>query len=105
MLPVEDIFVDGVPRSGLTASHEKVKVCGMALGEEMAILVSNYAGLKPDTRVTISAPVTSRSEVWDLHARRKIGALLPGGRFEVVLGDVAAHLFYVGNKYAAAIRP
>ena len=35
------------PLAGLECSHEQVKLCGMGLGDELAVLVSNYGGLAP----------------------------------------------------------
>ena len=101
--PVEDIFVDGAPIAGLSCDRPNVKLCGMAAAGEMAVLVSNYAGLSPETRVRVSVPQQARSQVWDLHARTCIATLQPGGTFDVAVGDIRAHLFYVGSKYAGAV--
>jgi len=43
--------------------------------------------------------------VWDLHTRKRVDEIAPGGAFGLALGDTGAHLFYVGRnrKYADAI--
>jgi len=101
--PIEDIFADGTPIAGLTCSDERIKVCGMALGGEMAILVSNYQGVPVGTTVTVSAPVQAESELWDLQARARLGTLRPGEAIEVAIDDIDAHLYYVGNDYGEAV--
>ncbi len=101
--PVEDIFADGVPIVGLSCSDERIKVCGMALGGEMAILVSNYQGVPAGATVTLSVPLQAESELWDLHARRRLGTVRPGEGIEITIDDIDAHLYYVGNDYGAAI--
>jgi len=101
--PIEDIFVDGAPLTGLAADDDKVKVCGMALGDELAVLVSAYAGVKPGAKVKLTVPVKARSQVWDLHSRTKVAELAPGQPLELVLSGLGARMFYVGNKYATAV--
>ncbi len=101
--PIEDIFVDGTPLAGLECSHAQVKLCGMGLDGELAVLVSNYGGPAPATNVTVRTSAAPGRAVWDLHSGQRIGETGPGGSFAVVLGDVTAHLFYLGSKYAAAV--
>jgi hypothetical protein len=101
--PVEDLFVDGAPLTELKSNHPQVKLCGMGLGGELAVLVSNYNGLPPTERVKVYAPVARRSPVWDLHTGKKIGEVGPGEAFTVTLGDLGAHLLYLGTKYAQAV--
>jgi len=101
--PIEDIFADGTPIAGLTCSDDRVKVCGMAVGGEMAILVSNYQGVPAGTAVPISAPVQAESELWDLHACRRIGTIRPGEAIQVTIDEIGAHMYYVGTDYGEAI--
>lgn len=101
--PIEGLFADGVPITGLRCDHERIKVCGMTAGEEMAILVSNYQSVPLGTRVRITAPIAAATELWDLHARRKLGDLKPDDTIEVTLDQAEAHLYYVGSRYAAGI--
>ena len=101
--PIEDLFVDGKPAEGLKCDNDKVKLCGMTLAGEFAVLVSNYSNLPPETKVKVTVPVTTASPVWDLHSRKQIATVKPGQSFEVTLGNIAAHLFYVGNKFAGRI--
>lgn len=101
--PVQDIFADGQPIVGLTCSDERIKVCGMALNGELAILVSNYQGVPAGTEVTITAPIAQESGVFDLHAGERIGTVRPGEPLTVTIDEIGAHLYYVGNAYAGAV--
>lgn len=101
--PIEDIFMDGMPIEGMSSDAEGVKLCGMVAGGEMAILVSNYQGAALGTNVRITAPLAAASELWDLHSGEKLGDLKPGDAIEVTLDDIAAHMYYVGNKYGADV--
>ncbi len=101
--PIEDIFVDGVPIEGLSCDSERIKVCGMVAGGEMAILVSNYEGVEPGTTVTVQAPIEGESQLWDLHSREKLGTVAPGGALQVTIDEIEAHLYYVGTAYADEI--
>lgn len=101
--PVEDIFMDGTPLTGLKSSHEQIKVCGMGVDNEVALLVSNYQGVAPGTQVTVQTPVEAGTPVWDLHSGRQVGQTGADGSCTVELDDYAAHLYYVGSKYAAAV--
>ena len=98
--PIEDIFMDGEPLTGLTCSHDKMKVCGMGRGDEMAVLVSNYRGLVPGTQVTVGTAAPARTPVLDLHSGERVGRTDTKGVFTVVLDNVAAHMYYVGTEYA-----
>lgn len=102
--PVEDLFMDGKPLPGLKSSNPKVKVCGMGLGNERAILVSHYGGLPAATKVTVQTPAKPKTPVWDLHTGKQIGVTGPKGAFTVPLGSIAARMYYLGTKYAAAVR-
>jgi hypothetical protein len=101
--PIEDIFMDGKPLTGLSCNHAKVKVCGMGVGNEMAVLVSNYSGLAPATKVTVQTPAPARTPVWDLHRGEQIGKTDRKGAFTVAVGSAAAHLYYLGTRYADAV--
>jgi hypothetical protein len=102
--PIEDVFADGKPLTGLSCSRDQVKVCGMGQGSEMAVLVSNYRGVAPGSKVTIQTPAPARTPVWDLHAGKRIGKTDRKGAFTVRLDSAAAHLYYLGSRYAAAVR-
>ena len=95
--PVEDIFMDGQPLAGLQCSHEQVKLCGMGLDGQLAVLVSNYDGLAPETQLTVRTPAAAGTPVWDLHSGQRIGQTGLHGSFSVPLGTAAAHLYYVGT--------
>jgi hypothetical protein len=101
--PIEALFVDGSPLLGLQCSHEQVKVCGMGLEGEAVVLVSNYGGLAPETKVTVRTPVAAKTAVWDLHSGLRIGETDSQGAFSVALGKVAARMYYLGSKHAAAV--
>ncbi len=100
--PIEDLFMDGTPLTGLKCSHDKLKVCGMGLGEgstaQQAILVSNYSGVPRGTRVTIHCAAAPGTPVRDQHSEKSIGTVKADGSFEIVLDEFAAHLYYVGTK-------
>ena len=95
--PVEDIFMDGQPVAGLQCSHKQVKLCGMGLDGQLAVLVSNDDGLAPDTPVTVRTPAAAGTPVWDLHSGQRIGQTGPDGSFAIPLGHPAAHLYFVGQ--------
>ncbi len=95
--------MDGVPIQGMSSDAEGVKLCGMVADGEMAILMSNYQGAAPGTKVRITAPIAAASELWDLHSGEKIGDLNPGDTIVVTLDEIAAHMYYVGNKYGADV--
>ena len=101
--PIEDIFMDGKPLTGLRCSHEKIKVCGMGVGPEMAVLVSNYAGVSPDTVVQVTIPATVPTPVWEMDSGAKIADLTPGKPLELRLDKRTTQLYYLGSKYAAAV--
>lgn len=101
--PIEDLFVDGQPLTNLKSSHVKVKVCGLGVGNEQAVLVSNYHGLARGTKVTIATGAKPGTPWWDLHAARKVGEVGPKGQISVILDDYAAHLYYLGRAYAAKV--
>lgn len=101
--PIEDIFVDGKPIAGVTCDNAKVKVCGMRLGEELAVLVSSYQGEAEGTRVRVNIPGSPAGQLWDLHAKRKIADLQARDDIEVTLDSAKAHLYYLGTKYADAV--
>ncbi len=102
--PVEDVFVDGAPVRGLSCDVEGIKLCGMANGAEMVLLVSNYEGAEPGTQVAIAAPIAAEAELWDLHSGQSLGAVKPGEPIRVTLDEITAHAYYVGTKYADAVR-
>lgn len=101
--PIEDIFMDGRPLTGLKASHDKIKVCGMGLGAEMAVLVSNYAGVPETARVAVQTAAKPGTPVWDLRGGKRVGVTDNKGVFTVPAGTAAAHLYYLGTKYAKAL--
>lgn len=101
--PIEDIFMDGKPLTGLKSSNDKVKVCGMGMDAEMAVLVSNYANLPPDTTVKVSIPVAAKTAVYDVDSGQKIAELTPGKPLELRLGDRSTTLLYLGAKYAKSV--
>ncbi|HJN14040.1 MAG TPA: hypothetical protein QGH10_01045, partial [Armatimonadota bacterium] len=101
--PIEDIFVDGTPLSDLEADNDQVKLCGIGLDGEIAVLLSNYRGLEPGTEVTISVSGEKGVPVWDLHSRRKIGKVRADGTFRTAIDDINARLFYVGSKHVEAL--
>ena len=101
--PIEDVFVDGKPLAGLKADNAKVKICGMGLGDEKAVLLSNYQGVPAGAAVNVTVPVAQPTPVWDLHTGKRVGEMKPGGALRVTLDGPGAHLFYVGTKYAARI--
>ena len=51
--------------------------------------------------LTSAAPGTP---VWDLHTSRNLGTIQPDGTFQIKLDESAAHLYYVGRKYAESIH-
>jgi len=101
--PIEDIFMDGTPIRGLACDHERIKLCGMAAGREMALLVSNYSGVAPGTKIAVTAPVQAPSQMWDLHSCQRVGEIAPGQTLQLTVDDAAAHMYYIGNAYASAI--
>ena len=101
--PIEDLFMDGKPLAGLTANNATVKVCGMGVGNEVAVLVSHYGRPAPGTRVTITTPAPARTPVWDLHGCKRTGETDETGAFAVALGPIRAHMYYLGTRHAAAV--
>jgi hypothetical protein len=101
--PIEDLFMDGRPLEGIECSDARVKACGMGMGAEMAVLVSNYQGVPAGTEVTVEAGAPPSTPVWDLHARQRAGAVAPDGAFTVKLDNANAHMYYIGKEYAEAI--
>lgn len=97
---IEDIFVDGKPLPDVSCDNDRIKVCGMAAGDEMAVLVSNYQGVAATEKIKVTVPVKTRCQVYDLHSGKIVGGVAPGKPFEFTIGDIAAHMFYVGSKYA-----
>ncbi|MEI6501211.1 MAG: discoidin domain-containing protein [Armatimonadota bacterium] len=103
LAPIEDIFMDGKPLTGLKCSNAQLKVCGMGAGSEQAVLVANYSGVAPGTAVKLTIPVTTRTPVYDLDSGKKIAELIPGKPLDLRLGKRSTQLLYVGSKYAAAV--
>jgi hypothetical protein len=102
--PIEDIFMDGQPLAGLKSSDERIKVCGMGAGDELAVLISNYRGVPAGTVVKVTIPVKSRTVVYDLDSGKPVGGVAPGQPLELRLGDRATQLLYLGSKYVAAVQ-
>lgn len=100
--PIEDIFMDGKPLTGLKADNEKIKVCGMGAGPEMAVLISNYSGVPTGMKITVQTPAKAGTPVWDLHSGKQIGKVGQNGSLSVTLDDIAAHMYYLGSKYNPA---
>ncbi len=93
--PFEDIVVDGKPIQGLSADSEKVKLCGMALGDEALVLVSCYKYRLPQRAIVSFA---GEGAVYDADA----GVEIPrqaGGAFPVSLQDQQTGLYYIGPRY------
>lgn len=103
--PIEDIFMDGVPSRGLKCNHENLKVCGMSLGSEQAVLVSNYQGVAPGTSVTIQTFAGPGTPIQDLHTGKSCGTIMQDGSFTVTIDDITAHMYYIGRTYATAVAP
>ncbi|MBI3921824.1 MAG: hypothetical protein HY318_10450, partial [Armatimonadetes bacterium] len=101
--PIEDIFMDGKPLKGLSCSQKKIKLCGMGVGDEMAVLISNYEGVARGTKVTVKTSAKARTPVWDLHSGKKIGATDGKGSFTVMLDRLPAHMYYLGSRYGGAV--
>lgn len=101
--PIEDIFMDGKPLTGLASGNPQLKLCGMGAGKELAVLVANYAGVAPGTVVKLTVPVTAKTPVYDMDSGKKIGEALPGKALELRLGARRTQLLYLGTKYAAAV--
>jgi len=101
--PIEDIFMDGKPLTGLSCSDGTVKVCGMGMGNEMAVLVSNYHGVAVGTNVTVQTSAAAGTAVWDMHTGEQVGRIDASGAFAVTLTDIAARMYYVGTTYAADV--
>jgi hypothetical protein len=101
--PVEDLFMDGTPLTGLTCDNPKAKVCGMGTPQDLAVLVSNYQGLPAGTQVKVTTSAKVGTPVWDLHTGQRLGQTGPGGVFTVTLNDIAARMVYLGSTYAAAV--
>jgi hypothetical protein len=101
--PIEDIFMDGTPLTGLKCDNAKLKLCGMGLGNEQAVLVSNYQRVSAGTRVTVHSSAAWGTPVTDLHTGERLGVTAADGSFVVTLDDVAAHMYYLGRKYETAV--
>jgi hypothetical protein len=101
--PIEDIFMDGKPLTGLSCSDETVKVCGMGLDNDAAVLVSNYHGVDAGTTVTVQTSAKAGTPVWDLHAGEQVGKTDASGAFTVALTDVDARMYYIGTTYGANV--
>ncbi|MGE0608246.1 MAG: discoidin domain-containing protein [Pirellulales bacterium] len=101
--PIEDIFMDGTPLTGLTCGHGQLKVCGMGLGQDLAVLVSNYQGVSPGTGVMVQTSAAPGSPVHDCHTGQRLGIIQPDGGFQVTLDEFATRLLYIGEKYIAAV--
>ncbi|MCE5239387.1 discoidin domain-containing protein [bacterium] len=101
--PLEDLFMDGKPVTGLKCDHGRIRVCGMGAGNEMAVLVSNYQGVAAGTTVQLTIPVTQRAPVRDMDSGKQIATLSPGRPLTLRLGPRTTQLLYVGSKYAAAV--
>ena len=101
--PIEDLFMDGKPLTGLKSGNDRIKVCGMGVGNEQAVLVSNYRGVPAGTAVAVTIPVTQRAPVWDMDSGKKIAEFTPGKPLALRLGARATQLLYIGSKYAAAV--
>ncbi len=99
--PIEDLFMDGTPLTGLKCSHDKLKVCGMGLNGEQAVLVSNYQGVPRGTNVTIHSSAARNTPVRDLHSGKRIGVVQTDGSFTVALDEFTAHMYYLGRTYEA----
>ena len=94
--PVEDLFMDGKPLTGLKCSHDRVKLCGMGVGNEMAVLVSSYQGVAAGTKVTVRTAARGRDAGvgpaheetgWRRGQRRQFhGGAGPSGRAHVLPG-------------------
>jgi hypothetical protein len=95
--------MDGTPLPNLMCSHERLKVCGMGLNGEQAVLVSNYRGVPRGTNVTIHSFAAPGLPVRDLHSGKSVGVTKADGSFNVALDEFAAHMYYLGYKYEAAI--
>lgn len=101
--PIEEIFMDGTPLANIKCGHDKLKVCGMGLKGEQAVLVSNYQGVPRGTSVTVHSSAAPGMPVHDLHSGKRIGGVEPDGSFRVSVDESAAHMYYVGSKYEQAI--
>lgn len=99
--PIEDLFMDGEPLTGLKCDNAKLKLCGMGLDKgtsfQQAILVSNYAGVPRGTRVTIHCSAAPGTPIRDQHSDKQIGLVKADGSFEIMLDEFAAHLYFVGH--------
>tara|TARA_R110002095_G_scaffold159024_5_gene137862 strand:+ start:3551 stop:3973 length:423 start_codon:yes stop_codon:yes gene_type:complete len=101
--PIEDIFMDGIPSRGLKCSHEDIKVCGMSLGSEQAVLVSNYQGVSPGTSVMIQTTAEPGTPIQDLHTGKTLGTIKQDGTFTVTIDVIDAPMYYIGRTYATAV--
>ena len=71
--PIEDLFMDGTSLTNLKCNHDKLKVCGMGLNGEQAVLISNYQGIPRGTSVTIHSSASPGMPVRDLHSGKLAG--------------------------------
>ena len=106
--PIEDIFMDGTPLTDLKCSHNKLKVCGLGLvtgaSAELAVLVSNYQGIPLGTNVKVRTSAAPGTPVWDMHSPKNLGTIQSDGTFQITLTESFAHLYYVGQRFAAAVQ-
>ena len=93
LAPVEDIILDGEPKTGYSADKDSTNLSALALGNESVLLVSDYSPGAGQVKVTV--PGQDKREVVDL-SRDEIIASLDGTRrtFEVTLRrDFQARLY------------
>ncbi len=101
--PIEDIFADGAPMDKLSADVAQVKVCGMRLRDDAAVLVSNYVPtVAADRRVKVTTPMGGGREVYDAHDGKRLGQTAADGSFTVPAGS-GAHLYYLGQTWAGSV--
>jgi hypothetical protein len=97
--PMEDIIADGIPIADqLSADSEKVKVCGMADGEEALILVSCY-----DYALPVEATVTWDGvavPVFDAESGQLVGTT---AGFTATVEGANTKLYYAGSEYATVM--
>jgi hypothetical protein len=101
--PVEDIIADGEPIEHLIPLDMNVKFCGVRLGSEAVILVSNYQGTGAGSQVSLKMLDGVKGELWDLHAKKKLYDVEENMPISVWVGDIKAHMYYIGTKYVDAI--
>jgi hypothetical protein len=102
--PIEDIFMDGKPLTGLSCSEETVEARGMRLNDDLAVLIRNYHGVDAGTNVTVQTSAKAGTPVWDIHAGEQVGKTDASGAFTVALTDMNVRMYYIGTTYAANVR-